>query len=320
MVDRKFCDGMTMHYPLIKKLLFCLDPEISHGLALNALRLAYRFHLIKQYSRTKTPIQLMGLSFENRLGLAAGLDKNGDYIDALAALGFGFIEIGTVTPRPQSGNPRPRLFRLLNEEALINRLGFNNKGLDYVVRRLQKMKFKGILGVNIGKNADTPLEKAYEDYVRGFQAVAPFAKYVTLNISSPNTENLRALQTADLLKTLLEKVKSEQQKYFELNKKYVPLIVKISPDVTPNELRLMADIFLEQKIEGVIATNTTISRENVRDISLAKETGGLSGRPLAKRSTDIIKQLSVFLQNQIPIIGCGGISSIVDAKEKLAAG
>ncbi len=300
-------------------MLFCLDPETAHYATLNLLKLAHTLKLTKFFKKKSAPLNLMGLEFKNPVGLAAGLDKNGDYIDALGDLGFGFIEIGTVTPRPQPGNPRPRLFRLTKQQALINRMGFNNKGLDYVVARLKKSTYRGILGVNIGKNFDTPLEKATEDYLLGFNAVAQYASYVTINISSPNTTGLRDLQHGELLRSLLQQLKHAQQHYFQLNKKYVPLVVKIAPDLTSEELSTLAHVLLQQNIDGVIATNTTLSREGIED-SLAQEKGGLSGKPLCARSTETIKQLYAVLQDKIPIIGCGGIFSHTDAEKKFAAG
>lgn len=301
-------------YSLLKKILFCFDPETSHHLALNTLRYAYRLGLTRFFTLPpSSPITLMGLSFPNKIGLAAGLDKNGDYIDALAALGFGFIEVGTITPKPQAGNPRPRIFRLTQQEAIINRLGFNNKGVDYLVKRLQQTSFKGILGVNIGKNRDTPLAQAIDDYLYVFRRVAPFASYVTINISSPNTAALRDLQQPHLLSSLLQALKKEQLK----NARYVPLVVKISPDLNKEELAEMAKVFLNEKIDGIIATNTTISRTGVEH---STEAGGLSGKPLTTRATCIVKQLYELLQDNIPIMGCGGISSGEDAKEKFRAG
>ncbi len=310
-----------MLYPIIKKLLFLLNPERAHTITLKSLKLAEKLKLTSCLSRViSRPRQIMGLQFENPIGLAAGLDKNGDYIDALAALGFGFIEIGTVTPRPQPGNLLPRLFRLPEHEAIINRLGFNNKGIDYLVENLKKMKFKGILGINIGKNRDTSIENATDDYLYAFKRVIPFASYITINISSPNTENLRQLQHGELLKNLLHTLKIEQASFFENTKKYVPLVVKISPDLTKDELTQMCEIFLNEKIEGIIATNTTIQRDGIESSPLATELGGLSGKPLAIRSTEIIKQLHRLLENKIPIIGCGGITTPADAQEKLSAG
>lgn len=294
-----------------------MDPEKSHRVALRALRVAHSFGVTKAYKKMLFPHHLMGLHFDNPIGLAAGLDKNGDYIDALGALGFGFIEIGTVTPKPQTGNPSPRLFRLPAYQAIVNRMGFNNKGLEYVVERLKHSTYSGVLGVNIGKNRDTPLARADEDYVAGFRGVAPFASYVTINISSPNTEGLRSLQEDYFLRNLLAKLKREQQLFFAAEKKYVPLAVKIAPDLTDEEIKKIAEIVLEEKMNGVIATNTTIRHDSIGSFH---EKGGLSGKPLATQSTHVIKKLHDVLQNQIPIIGCGGVFTSEDAKEKLQAG
>jgi len=310
-----------MCYALIRKLLFCLSPEKAHDFTLKALRLAQKLKLTKLLPAShSSPKEVMGLKFPNSIGLAAGLDKNGEYIDALAALGFGFIEVGTVTPRPQSGNLKPRLFRLPQQEAIINRMGFNNKGVEYLVEQLKKTKFKGILGINIGKNKATVIENAVEDYLYSLRLVIPYASYITINVSSPNTENLRQLQHGELLQNLLRTLKAEQALYFKNNNKYVPLVVKISPDLTQDELSQMCSVFLSEKIDGVIATNTTIHRDGVESSPFAVETGGLSGKPVRIRSTETIKQLHVMLGNKVPIIGCGGISSAEDAKEKIAAG
>jgi dihydroorotate dehydrogenase len=306
-----------MYYSLIKPFLFRMDPEKSHHFTLRALQFAHRFGITKVYTKNMSPCQLMGLTFDNPIGLAAGLDKNGDYIEALAALGFGSIEIGTVTPKPQTGNPLPRVFRLPEYKAIVNRMGFNNKGLDYVIGKLKTSTYKGILGINIGKNHETPLEDAHHDYVIGFRRLAHYASYVTINISSPNTENLRNLQQSDFLKNLLRALKQEQKIFFDLYKKYVPLVVKIAPDLTMYEIRKMAEIFLAEKIDGVIATNTTINHKGIEPF---QETGGLSGVPLAKKSTEVIGYLYETLQDQIPIIGCGGIFSSKDIQEKWQAG
>jgi len=304
-------------YSFIRKILFCLDPETAHVVVLSILNFLNKIGFNFFSSKLKgSPVKVMGLSFPNHLGLAAGLDKNGDYIEALGTLGFGFIEIGSVTPKPQSGNPKPRLFRLIDQEALINRMGFNSKGVDYVVEKLKNIKYKGILGVNIGKNRDTPIENALDDYVFVFRQVAPFANYVTINISSPNTEKLRDLQHGTLLQHLLHELKKEQSLFYSNTKKYVPLVVKISPDLTMDELKEIADIFIKEAVDGVIATNTTLSREAVT----SNEVGGLSGRPLGKLSTRIIKELYILLGDRIPIIGCGGIMDTKAAKEKLDAG
>jgi len=308
-------------YSLLKKLLFTLDPEKSHYAALHGLKIANCMGLTKLiYPSFSQPRTIMGLTFPNPVGLAAGLDKNGDYIDALGALGFGFIEIGTVTPKPQIGNPKPRLFRLTEQEAIINRMGFNNKGIEHVVSRLEKTKYKGILGINIGKNKDTPLEKAIDDYLTGFRAFWKFASYITINISSPNTPGLRDLQQDDLLKSLLCVLKQEQQSVLLNHKKYVPLVVKIAPDISEEELHSIAAVLLKEKVDGVIATNTTIQREGVENSPYAKEAGGLSGKPLLTRSTQVISHLNAVLQDQIPIIASGGVMDEQAAQQKYAAG
>lgn len=305
-------------YSFIKKLLFQLDPEISHHLALMSLQLAYRLRF-KTKMATKPSI-LMGLNFPHRIGLAAGLDKNADYVDALASLGFGFIEVGTVTPKPQMGNPRPRLFRLTQEEAIINRMGFNNKGMDHVAAGLEKTRYRGILGINIGKNRDTPIEKATEDYLTCFRALWKYASYITINISSPNTPGLRDLQQSHWLSELLHALKQEQKMIYESHQKYIPLVVKVSPDLLPQELEDLAHQLLEHQIDGVIATNTSTHREGVEHSSYAKEPGGLSGRPLHLRSTEMIRQLRRLLQDKLPIIASGGVMDVDTTQEKLNAG
>jgi dihydroorotate dehydrogenase len=307
-------------YDLIKHFLFYLDEEKSHNLTLGTLKLAHQLGLTRFIkSPAASPCNFMGINFPNRIGLAAGLDKNADYIDALAALGFGFIEVGTVTPKPQPGNPKPRLFRLPKHEALINRMGFNNKGCDYVAERLHQTAYKGVIGVNIGKNRDTSIDNALEDYVYGFRTLAPYASYVTVNISSPNTESLRALQQGDLLRDLIRGLKAEQAQLAQ-QKKYIPLVVKIAPDLTPGDVEAIASILLTEKVDGVIATNTTISRVGLDHVSHANETGGLSGKPLATYSTAIIQQLATLLQDKIPIIASGGIVSASEAATKYTAG
>jgi dihydroorotate dehydrogenase len=308
-------------YKLLRQFLFSLSPETAHALTLNALWLLEKLHFTKYFAKPIIkPTEIMGLQFPNFLGIAAGLDKNGDYIDALGSLGFGFIEIGSITPKPQAGNPKPRLFRVPKDEAIINRMGFNNKGVDYAVRKLQKIQYRGILGVNIGKNRDTPNERALDDYVYVLRRVAPYASYITINISSPNTEKLRDLQHGTLLQQLLHELKKEQAEFFATSKKYVPLVVKISPDLSKEELGAMANIFLQEKIDGVIATNTTSTVIPVAMGVSENLTGGLSGKPLCALSTRMIKDLHTLLGNQIPIIGCGGIFNAKDAEEKLAAG
>lgn len=305
-----------MLYPIIKKILFQLPPETSHHVALESLRYTHLLGLTKLLPKITAPKEVMGLRFPNSVGLAAGLDKSGDYFEALSALGFGFVEIGSITPKPQQGNPKPRLFRLEKQSAIINRMGFNNQGLDYAEAQLQKSKFKGILGINIGKNKDTPLEKAADDYLEGFRRMAPYASYITVNISSPNTPGLRDLQQGDLLQSLLKTLKQAQSQLT----KYVPLVVKVAPDLTLDEVHHISDILLTEKIDGLIATNTTVSREGVEESLYANEVGGLSGRPLCSRSTAIVKAFHEKLTNKIPIIACGGIFSAQDALEKHTAG
>jgi dihydroorotate dehydrogenase len=262
----------------------------------------------------------MGLSFPNPVGLAAGLDKNGDCINGLAALGFGFIEIGTVTPRPQPGNPRPRLFRLPKAKAIINRMGFNNHGVDVLVANVERANFKGVLGINIGKNADTPIEKAADDYLICLRKVYAHACYVTVNISSPNTKNLRQLQSGDELDALLTQLKSEQDKLAQQHGKYVPLALKIAPDLDTEQIKQIASLLIKHHIDSVIATNTTLSREGVEGLIHANETGGLSGAPVKDKSTAVIRALTTELGGALPIIGVGGISSGTDAVEKMQSG
>ncbi len=311
---------MTLYPWLRDHFLFHLPTEMSHAVALNTLSWAAKLKCIHRGDQYKAPRQVMGLTFPNPVGLAAGFDKNGDYIDALAALGFGFIEVGTVTPRPQLGNPKPRLFRLPSAGALINRMGFNNKGVDHLVARLQKRTFTGILGVNIGKNRDTPLAQAADDYVFCLQRVAAYADYVAINISSPNTQGLRDLQKADALQALLATLKAEQLKINNATQRYVPLVVKIAPDLTAAELAEVAEIILAQKMDGVIATNTTLDRRAVAGVPFASEAGGLSGQPLLAKSTMLVRALCDLLQEKVPVIAVGGIFSAADAVEKLAAG
>ncbi|MDV6345447.1 quinone-dependent dihydroorotate dehydrogenase [Nitrosomonas sp. Is37] len=309
-----------MLYSLFRPLLFTLDPEAAHTLSLSALQHLQNFGLLPSRSFACKSRRIMGLDFPNPVGLAAGLDKNGDYIDVLAKLGFGFIEVGTVTPRPQPGNPRPRLFRLPQAQAIINRMGFNNHGIDYLIENIKRSNFQGILGVNIGKNFDTPLEKAAEDYLICFQKTYRYASYVTINISSPNTRNLRQLQNTAELERLLHLLKTEQTKLSDQYGKYTPLVIKIAPDMESSQLEAIAQQLIKYQIDGVIATNTTISRQNLEHLPLSSETGGLSGAPLKLLSTEVIRKLHALLQETIPIIGVGGIMSAEDAKEKIEAG
>lgn len=308
-----------MLYSLVRSLLFLLKAEFSHHLSLKLLKCLYRCKLLprRQYS---APRPLLGLDLENPVGLAAGLDKNGEYIDVLAAMGFGFIEIGTVTPKPQPGNPKPRLFRLPRAEAIINRMGFNNKGVDYLIEQVKKSKYSGVLGINIGKNFNTPMEKAVDDYLYCLRKVYPFASYITVNISSPNTANLRSLQQGEDFSALLKALKDEQQLLQDQFERYVPIAIKIAPDLTADEVRQIGTALLEHKIDAVIATNTTIDKESVHNLKHGDEQGGLSGRPVADASNRIIKQLHDTVGEQLPIIGVGGIFSADDVKSKLKAG
>lgn len=309
-------------YPLLRPLLFSLDPETAHEVTLKLLNAAYKSGLSKLiYPKIDhKPVKIMGLEFKNPVGLAAGLDKNGDYIDALAALGFGFVEIGTVTPRPQPGNPKPRLFRLPEYQAIINRMGFNNLGIDHLLTQVKQSGYSGILGINIGKNVDTPIENAADDYLIGLRKAYTSASYITLNISSPNTKNLRQLQQGDDVKALISTLKEEQLKLQQQHGKYVPLALKIAPDLTADEITHIAKLLLEFEIDGVIATNTTIARDRIAGHPLANEAGGLSGAPVKEQATIVVRGLAAELNGKIPIIAAGGILTAADAQEKLAAG
>ena len=309
-----------MLYNFLRPLLFKLPPETAHCVSFGAIEKARKLGLLPNRPIACKSREVMGLDFPNPVGLAAGLDKNGEYLDTLAALGFGFIEIGTVTPRPQPGNPQPRLFRLTQANAIINRLGFNNQGVDKLIENVKRSDYQGILGINIGKNFDTPIESATDDYLICLRKVYCYASYVTINISSPNTKNLRQLQVAEALDHLLSAVKSEQEKLTEQHGQYKPLAVKIAPDLEPSQVEEIAALLIKHKIDGVIATNTTLSRAGVENQPQSREAGGLSGAPLTKKSTEVIRQLYVALQGAIPIIGVGGIMSATDAKEKLSAG
>lgn len=311
-----------MTYSLLRSLLFTLPPETAHYLTLHSLDALHRLKLTRLLfgKAAAAPCTVMGLNFPNPIGLAAGLDKNGQYIDSLAALGFGFIEVGTVTPRPQAGNPKPRLFRLSAAQALINRMGFNNHGLDNLLENIQKSRFSGILGINIGKNFDTPLERAVEDYLIGLRKVYTYADYVTVNISSPNTPGLRQLQQKEELGQMLSALKQAQQQLAAQHDKYVPLVVKIAPDLTEEELDVIANQLLAYEIDGVVATNTTLSRTGVENLPYAHEKGGLSGAPLSIPATWVVQQLSHQLQGKIPIIAAGGVMSVADAQNKIQAG
>jgi dihydroorotate dehydrogenase len=309
-------------YRLLRSVLFRLDPETAHHLTLKSLELSYSSGLSGILSRhvPDDPRTLMGLTFPNPVGLAAGLDKNGDCIDGLAALGFGFIEIGTVTPLPQAGNPKPRLFRLPQADAIINRMGFNNDGVDKLVENVRHADYRGILGINIGKNAATPIENAADDYLICMRKVYEYASYITVNISSPNTKNLRQLQGEDELDNLLAKLKSEQKSLADKHGKYVPVVLKIAPDMEAGQVAQIARLLIRHHIDGVIATNTTLSRGGVENLPHGAESGGLSGAPVRDKSTAVIRQLAAELQGALPIIGVGGILNGADAVEKLKAG
>jgi dihydroorotate dehydrogenase len=311
-----------MLYPAIRKVLFQFDAETIHELTIKGLKSTGKSPLNVFYKQTvqNKPVNVMGIKFPNPVGLAAGLDKNGDCINAFAAMGFGFVEVGTVTPRPQPGNDKPRIFRLPEANAVINRMGFNNKGVDYLVSQVQAANFKGVLGINIGKNKDTPEENAKDDYIHCMRKVYDFATYITVNISSPNTPGLRSLQYGEALDDLLSSLKAEQKVLAEQYDKYIPLAVKIAPDLSEDEVKSIAQSLIDNGIDGVIATNTTLSREGVEGLEFSTEMGGLSGQPVKEKSTQVIKLLSEALDNKLPIIGVGGIASSDDANEKLKAG
>ena len=311
-------------YSLMRSVLFNLPTEASHSVAMRSLDLAHGLGASGLLGGARSgrgqAVTVMGIEFPNALGLAAGLDKNADHIDGLAALGFGFIEIGTVTPRPQPGNPQPRLFRLPQQQAIINRMGFNNKGIDHALDKIQRSAFKGVLGINIGKNFDTPVEQAADDYLIGLRKAWPHASYVVVNLSSPNTPGLRTLQYGEELRRLLALLKQEQLALAQADGRHVPLVIKIAPDLNADETGLIAEALLEFRIDGVTATNTTLSRDGVEDNPLHTEAGGLSGAPLRQASTQVVARLASALDGQIPIIGVGGIASLDHASEKLAAG
>ena len=316
---------MIDRYSLLRPWLFCLDPEQAHNLTLKNLDRAQRFGLLQRLvsKPIADPQNLCGIEFPHPVGLAAGLDKDGKHIDALAALGFGFLEIGTVTPRPQAGNPKPRMFRLPQAEAIINRMGFNNDGVEACVSRVRQSQFwqrGGVLGLNIGKNALTPIEEAASDYIIAMEAVYEIATYITVNISSPNTQNLRALQGEDMLRSLLSNLDDARKRLSDRYGVRKPLFLKIAPDLDQNDIHLIADLLLEFGIDAVIATNTTVSREVVKGMQHGEEAGGLSGAPVRIASNIVIKALKARLGDQLPIIGVGGILSGADAREKIMAG
>lgn len=312
-------------YKFIRPVLFSLDAETAHEFSLDMLGAAERLGLLKlmaaspNFTGSVTPVEVAGIQFPNAVGLAAGLDKNGDYIDALARLGFGFIEIGTITPRPQPGNPKPRMFRLPERQAVINRMGFNNKGVDYLIERVKAAKYQGVLGINIGKNADTPVEKAVEDYLMCLEKVYAYATYITVNISSPNTPGLRTLQYGDSLKELLQPLKARQTELAQ-TLGYKPIFVKIAPDMNTDEVAMVANTLVECGMDGVIATNTTLSREEVAGLPHADEQGGLSGAPVEDKANEVLESLCRVLDGRLPVIGVGGITDGEGAAAKLQSG
>lgn len=309
-----------MLYSLISSFLFLLDPEKAHEKSLFLLERAYQTGLIRKNIPT-LPCKWMGLPLENPVGLAAGLDKNGAFIDALATFGFGFIEVGTVTPRPQPGNPKPRLFRLTREKAIINRMGFNNLGVDHLVQNLKKTRYRGILGINIGKNSTTPLEEAIQDYLTGLKKTYPYASYITINISSPNTQRLRELQAKENLSDLLYQLKEAQAHLAQQYGKYVPLALKIAPDLSEENIKDIATLARTLQLDGLIATNTSIDKSL---LSLDKpefiQEGGISGAPLKEKADHVLTQLVQELDNSIPVVGVGGIIKGCDASRKLQLG
>ena len=309
-------------YSLIKPLLFQFDAEKAHHLTLDNLQRAHRLGLLSHFGNKVMPCPstLMGLALKNPVGLAAGLDKNGEYIDALAALGFGFIEIGTITPRPQDGNPKPRLFRLPEHQAIINRMGFNNHGVDALIANVKRAKFQGVLGINIGKNATTPIENAVDDYLTCLTKVYDHASYITVNISSPNTKNLRALQSEDELSKLLGALKEEQARLHQQRGRYVPMAVKIAPDLNLEEIEAIAQVVTQVEMDGVIATNTTTDKSSLGNHPLAGEAGGLSGLPVRAQSEYVLQHLVYALKGKLPVIGVGGIVAGQDAATKKRLG
>jgi dihydroorotate dehydrogenase len=309
-------------YSLARPLLFCLDAEKAHDLGLKAMEAAYRtgFNPLLATKPAPLPTKVFGIEFPNPVGLAAGLDKNAAHIDALASLGFGFIEVGTTTPKPQAGNPKPRMFRLPEHEAVINRLGFNNGGVEALVRNAENARFFGVLGINIGKNKDTPNEKAVDDYLYCLDRVYARASYITVNISSPNTQGLRDLQEEETLKRFLGTLRERQEVLGAKHGKRKPMLLKIAPDLTEAELDAIADVLLATHVDGLICTNTTVSRDGVAEHRMAKETGGLSGRPVFEKSTAVLRGMAQRLGGKIPLVGVGGILGGAQAVAKMDAG
>ncbi|EMR8659902.1 quinone-dependent dihydroorotate dehydrogenase [Neisseria gonorrhoeae] len=306
-------------YPLARRILFALDAEKAHHFTLDALNTVYKLGLIPVTDNRTKPIKLMGMDLPNPVGLAAGLDKNGEYIDALGALGFGFLEIGTVTRNPQPGNPQPRLFRVPEHQGIINRMGFNNHGIDAMIRNIEKSKYQGVLGINIGKNAVTPIQNAADDYLICLEKAYAHASYITVNISSPNTKNLRALQGGEL-GALLEALKNKQAQLAATHGKYIPLAVKIAPDLDEVQIEDIARVVKSVEMDGIIATNTTIDKSSLGSHPLAGEQGGLSGFPVREKSNRVLKKLAEHIDGALPIIGVGGIMEGGDAAEKIRLG
>ena len=309
-------------YSIFRFLLFLFNPETAHHIAMKSLRAADFFGLLSIIPPPSNGRSRMvfGINFKNPVGLAAGLDKNAEYIDCLAKLGFGFIEVGTLTPRPQPGNPKPRSFRLTKEQGIINRFGFNNIGIDKAILNIQSSKYKGVLGINIGKNFDTPIEEAINDYIICFRKAYDYANYIVINISSPNTKNLRRLQEEDFFESLISAIKLEQSNLVRKYNKYVPFLVKISPDGEVNELDNIVRLLLKYNIDGVIATNTTLARDGVPQSHFRNEAGGLSGEPLRVRALKTQQYLYKGLKGRVPIIGVGGIMKASDGEERINEG
>ena len=307
-------------YSLVRPILFRFDAEKAHHFTLNSLRSIEKLGLLPKVDSHTRPTELMGLQLPNPVGLAAGLDKNGECIDAFAALGFGFVEIGTVTPKPQPGNPQPRLFRVPEHQGIINRMGFNNHGIDAAIRNIEKSAYRGILGINIGKNAVTPIENAADDYLICLEKAYAHADYITVNISSPNTKNLRALQGGDELTALLTALKDKQAQLAASHGRYVPLAVKIAPDLDETQIADIAHVVQNVEMDGIIATNTTIDKTALGNHPLSQEQGGLSGLPVREKSNLVLRRLAEILGSTVPIIGVGGIVCGEDAAEKLRLG
>ena len=315
---------MTLNalYPFARSALFRLDPEDAHALTMKSLNAMAAFGTTRLIAPAipADPLTLMGIVFPNPVGLAAGADKNGECIEGFGALGFGFLELGGVTPRPQPGNPKPRVFRIPKARAVINRLGFNNLGVDHLIEQLKATKYQGIIGINLGKNLDTPLEAAADDYAHCYVKVYPHARFATINVSSPNTKNLRQLQNEGELASIMKRMKREQQRLADRHGKYVPLLIKLAPDLEDAQIEGIAKLLVQHKIDGVIATNTTIARDLVAGLKNSEETGGLSGAPMFEASNRVIRGLAKQLDGALPVIGAGGIMSGADAKTKMEAG